>query len=91
MTCDQQVCHVEIDQGGDQKLLAAAQALGPVREFAPIRSSLSDLYREVMNTPWPPITPDDLSGPAAANLVAVHEMQTRRPASVPRSSSSAPS
>jgi ABC-2 type transport system ATP-binding protein len=40
---------VELDDtGDDQVLLAAAQARGLVREFAPVRPSLAEIFREVV-------------------------------------------
>ena len=37
--------------GAEQQLLAAALATGPVLEFAPVRASLTDLFRHVVSTP----------------------------------------
>jgi len=37
-------------EGQEQAVLAAALAVGPVREFAPSRPSLTDLYRDVVNS-----------------------------------------
>ncbi|MFD1861262.1 ATP-binding cassette domain-containing protein [Aeromicrobium camelliae] len=36
--------------GAEQQVLQAAMAAGPVREFAPARPSLTDLYRDVVST-----------------------------------------
>ena len=39
---------VELKSGDDQELLDAARALGPVRLFAPVRTSLTELFREAV-------------------------------------------
>ncbi|RLV54845.1 ATP-binding cassette domain-containing protein [Aeromicrobium phragmitis] len=39
--------------GAEQQVLQAALALGPVREFAPARPSLTDLYRDVVSSDDP--------------------------------------
>jgi ABC-2 type transport system ATP-binding protein len=36
-------------RGAEQRLLAEAMALGPVREFSPVRPSLADLFRGVVS------------------------------------------
>lgn len=48
---------VELDPGTDeQALLRAAIAAGPVREFGPVRPSLTDLYRHVVSGDPTPTT-----------------------------------
>ncbi|MER6194873.1 ATP-binding cassette domain-containing protein [Streptomyces cyaneofuscatus] len=42
-------CSVEIKDGQDQELLAAARTWGPVREFTPVRPDLAELYRDVVS------------------------------------------
>ena len=37
--------------GAEQRVLTAALATGPVIEFAPVRASLTDLFRHVVSTP----------------------------------------
>ncbi|MER6915078.1 ATP-binding cassette domain-containing protein [Streptomyces sp. NPDC000594] len=46
---DDDGCSVEIEDGQEQELLAAAQKLGPVREFTPVRPDLAELYRDVVS------------------------------------------
>lgn len=40
---------IELKTGDDQELLDTARRLGPVRLFAPVRTSLTDLFREAMS------------------------------------------
>ncbi|MGK5530478.1 ABC transporter ATP-binding protein [Streptomyces sp. URMC 129] len=42
-------CVVETGPARDQELLAAAGKAGPLREFTPVRPSLTDLYRDVVD------------------------------------------
>lgn len=39
---------LEAGDGGDQQVLAAALAAGPVREFGPVRPTLTELYRDAV-------------------------------------------
>ncbi|MGP3926271.1 ABC transporter ATP-binding protein [Streptomyces sp. 8N616] len=53
LECEHNACRVEIERGRDQELLAAAQSLGPVREFTLAQPNLTDLYRDVVNPDGP--------------------------------------